>query len=151
MSEVVISKESSLAIAAACFAFGVYCLQFVLLPRGIELPGIYVGSLLLFVGMVLANFQGVRFTGLNILPPNKLLISVFWGALLFLACAYFVTPGRAAYVTESRPAHFVVGLGLFVFFGLSFFGSFFSGFGTYLFLRNPISWAIDSASRRNHR
>ena len=150
MSEV-IGKKGSLAIAAACFSLGVYCLQFVFLLHGIELPGVYVGSLLLFMGMVLVNFQGARFEGLNILPPNRLLIIVFWGVLLFLLCAYFVIPGRATYVTHSRPAHFVVGLGLLVFFGLSFFGSFFSGFGAYLFIRNPVTWAIYLVSRRDQR
>lgn len=150
MSEVVVKRNASLGIAAACLAFAVYCLQFVLLPRGIELPGLYVVALLLFGSMLLANFQGVRFTGIDLLPPNKWLIVTFWGSWFAIAIAYAMTAGAATHA-PSRPAHLAVGLGLLVYFGLSCFGSFFSGFGAYLFIRNPVSWLMYSAPRRRRK
>jgi hypothetical protein len=147
MSEIVLSKRSSFLIAAACLALGVYCVQFALIPQTLAFVWVYGLSLLLFIAMTLANFQGVRFTGLNVMPPNKVLIVLFWGALTTLIFLDAMSASKDVQVAKSRPAHFFVGLGLLVFFGLSFFGSFFSGFGMYLFLRNPISWARDIKSR----
>ncbi len=141
MPEIVLGRRSSLLIATACLALGSYCIQFALIPQALGLTWIYGLSLLVFIAMTLANAQGVRFTGLNIFPPNKILIVLFWGALASLLILYLVSTGKDVRIARSRPAHFFVGLGLLVFFGLSFFGSFFSGLGMYLFLRNPISWA----------
>lgn len=147
MSEIVLSKRNSLLIAIACLALGAYCIQFAFIPQAFVLVWLYGLSLVLFIAMMLANFQGVRFTGLNVLPPNKALIVLFWSVLTLLLICYLVSTSKDVHIAKSRPAHFFVGLGLLVFFGISFFGSFFSGFGMYLFLRNPISWARDIRSR----
>lgn len=116
MSEVVISKRNSLLIAMACLVLGAYCIQFALIPQALVLIWVYGLSLLLFIAMMLANFQGVRFTGLNILPPNKALIALFWSVLALLLIWYLVSTSKDVHLAKSRPAHFFVGLGLLVFF-----------------------------------
>lgn len=145
MSEVIVSKRTSLLIAATCLALGIYCLQFSLLHQRVEIRGIYAISLLVFAVIMLANFQGVRYAGLEVRPLNKPIVFLFWSAVASLLCLYALGAGDEVDVAKSRPAHFLVGIGLVVFFGLCFFGSFFSGFGVYLFLRNPISWVRDKA------
>ena len=144
MSELIVGRRMSFLLGAACSGLGAYCIQRAMLPGGLDIPELYVVSLLLFGGMALAIFQGVRFTGLDLMP-KRWVAAIFWVAITSLVVLYFAEPW--SHSSREQSAHFVVGIFLLVYSGFSLLGSYFSGFGAHLFFRNPISWVRDWLGR----
>lgn len=115
MSELVLSRRASFAIAIACFALGGYCIQYALLADGAYVPLLYIAALVLFATLALAISQGVRFSGLNLVQPNRWVVGVFWVAIGSIVVAYVAELLSTS--TGQKSAHFVVGIFLLVYFG----------------------------------
>lgn len=143
MQEIIVKKGTSIILGLVFLCVAAYCLQFALLSNHLKAEPIYfIGFLMVLLLLTINLSQDIRFTGFNFIPPKPYVVLIFWVVLLSLCFAYF--RNRAYWVGDSsqkaRIAHLIVGLYLYAFAASSIFGSFFSGLGFRLFLKNPIVW-----------
>lgn len=143
MQELVIKKSTSILLGLALLCGAAYCVQFALLRNPVVVPPIYFTCVVVVLLMFTINAsQDIRLTGLNFIPPKPLVIVVFWTIVVTMCAAYLVSRGGWAADSshKARIAHLMVGVYLFAFAASAIFGSYFSGLGFRLFLRNPVFW-----------
>lgn len=143
MSEVIIKKWSSILVGSLLSLAAAYCIQFAVLKLHLEVTPIYYLSIVMLLALVTANaVEDIEFTGIRLIPPKSYVVLPFWVGLLLLCSLYFcdrsVLDGDPTH--KARTAHLIVGIYLYAFSASAIFGSYFSGLGLRLFLKNPFVW-----------
>lgn len=143
MQKLTLVKRGASIASGLVFLFeAVYCLQFAVLENHLHFESIYyIGLLLLGVFLAIGQSQDVEFVGLDFAPSKLSVMSVFWVIIFAVFCAYFARQewiGGSA--EKARFAHFVVGVHLYAFGSSMVLGSYFSGLGLRLYVKNPVVW-----------
>lgn len=143
MPELIVKRRTSVWFGVLLLLAAAYCIQFAVLEARFVFTPIYYLCFVMLLLLVTANVvEDIEFTGLNFIPPKPPVVLIFWTVLLLLCFAYFISRGFLVDdpSRKARMAHLLVGLYLYAFSASAIFGSYFSGLGLRLFLKNPVVW-----------
>lgn len=143
MPQVIIKKWTSICLGLLFLLATAYCIQFAVLETHFQFVPIYYLCFVMLLLLVTANvFEDIEFTGFNLIPPMAYVVLAFWTIFVLFCMIYLVNRGFLIDdpSRKSRIAHLIVGLYLYAFGASAILGSYFSGLGFRLFLKNPIVW-----------
>lgn len=143
MHEITIAKHPSIALGTALALLSGYLLQYVLLPNPLVFPAGYIIGLGALILVYSASFYAkIEFEGLGILPNKAAVAIIFWISLIAIFTLFVLRDQLDApmLARNVKWSHFIVGVLLYCFSASAIFGSYFSGFGFSLLLKNPFLW-----------